>query len=287
MKYPLIYLFVILAIGLAVVPVKGEGLNDQSDQSDQEMPKRIPNFEDIELQSNDPLSEFYFDQLMLRYSKNDSTLNLIDYYYLYYGSAFQASYNPLAVSPYADSLHTILASANLDKRKVVFFIEKTLEVNPFSLRNLNALAYVQALSGDTLRAENQLRKVEMLAQTILLSGTGLTRDKAWFVAYKSDITDFLDLMNVKVSNVIPITIDIEFVSKVLPVGAKQRAANSPKIKGYYFNYQLVNRYVIDNATQIKAQADKGKRKMEFNPLYNPRSDKSILPPSKRGSRKSK
>lgn len=242
--------------------------------------KEIPDFERIERVTFDPQSDCYFESLMVRYLQGDTLLGAEDYYYLYYGSSLQESYDPLARSAYSDSLELALSgiTTTISESQLAYLeccLQQILMVNPFSIRDLNALAFIYSQQGKQTQASALVYKVGMLAYTIRNSGSGATRDSPWWVVNKGDITDIMNLMNINIGNVVPITIDIEFVSQVRPVGAK--------VKGYYFNYAPVNAYVVDNGAALAAKSNK--KKLEVNAIRDPRTGKNLLPRDKKKKKK--
>ena len=61
--------------------------------------QRVPDNEEILAEIIDGESSHYYPHLMERYMAGDTTLTLDDYYYLYYGYAYDDSYDAHAVLP--------------------------------------------------------------------------------------------------------------------------------------------------------------------------------------------
>lgn len=251
--------------------------NTQQIQQDVEIQLHEPNFQEIEDMTTDPSSPYFYDLLMYRYNKNDTLLNAVDYYNLYYGYSLQKEYNPEYESPYRDSVAVVLGG--LDKLEVQdyelleYYMQKILEANPFSIRDINALAFVYENMGQVGKAMEQMYKVDLLMHTIKYSGTGLTKDSPWTVVFRQNATDVVTLLGMSSVRETIITADVSYLG--------QTAAPGIRKMGYFFSFEPINLYLAKKAQEETQSQKPPKRKMEFNPLYNPRSESNILPKNKR------
>lgn len=231
--------------------------------------QKVPDLDQIESTITNPGSKFYYPQLMHRYMASDSTLTSEDYYFLYYGYPFQSEYRPLMDSPYTDSLkssfgrHTNPTPEEFER--MARYCTKILEVEPFNLRDINALAFSYSMTGRESEAALEMRKVNMIAQTIKSTGSGLTDKSPWWVIYQSHIEDLLNLMNCNYTRAILISSTVEFI----PVSNME----DKKQKGYYFNYSEIYRQKPDYLNKD----NRPRRKLELNPWYNPKSKLNRLP----------
>lgn len=218
---------------------------------------------DIEAQVITPASKYFYPVLYERYEKNDTTLTLDDYRYLYYGYMFQAEYEPHKETSYVDSLSNILAADGaifLDKSTSTYisYIEKILEDRPFSLKFINMMVYLyKEKVRDEEKAYYYSRKFDMILSAIFSTGSGKSQKSPWYVLYRGDAQSVLYFIGADVSKRIYITASIEYYHLT------QRQGD---VRGYYFNFDPI---------YTRPNEPKGKRKMELNPMYNPKSDKYI------------
>lgn len=217
----------------------------------------------------DVTSPYYYPKLMTRYEKGDTTLTLDDFRHLYYGYPEQRGYKPLLTSPYADSLEMAFGKktrpeAN-DYRRIVGFAREILKEEPFSMRDMNVLAFAYQMLDEPDKAAVQMFKIRGVLNAIRSTGTGLAEESPWYVIYMRDAQDVLNLIGAKFTKFIILTRTVEFA----PVYNMPNKRN----KGYYFDYSEVYKRRPD---YLDAEP-KQKRKFEVNPLYNPRSKQNILP----------
>lgn len=218
---------------------------------------------EIEAQVMTPNAKYYYPQLYERYEKGDTSLTYEDYRHLYYGYIYQAEYQPHKESPYVDSLSNLLnknsAEFNImNASKSIEYLDKILEDRPFSLKFLNMMVYLynqQIRDGD--KALLYAYKFNMLLSTIFSSGDGKSKDRPWLVLYRSDAMSILQFIGADVTKRIYITANIEFYN------LREKQGD---VRGYYFDFDPI---------YLRPYEPKGKRKMEINPLYNPKSDKYI------------
>lgn len=220
-------------------------------------------FSDIELEVSSPATKYYYPVLYERYEKGDTSLNLDDYRHLYYGYMFQAEYQPHKESPYVDSLSkTISMDGDIftDKSamKCIGYLEKILDDRPFSLKFLNMMSYLYAEKvRDEKRAQIYSYKFNMVLSTIFSSGNGRVKNSPWLVLYRSDAQSVLQFLGADVTKRVYITTNVEYYH------LRER---QEYVRGYYFDFDPIYTRPLE---------PKGKRKMEFNPLSNPKSDKYI------------
>lgn len=220
------------------------------------------NLERIEMSVVVPSSPYFYPSLVERYNKNDSTLTVDDYRYLYYGYAFSSNYEPYTNSPYADSVANVILT---DRRiitassspKLIYYIGKILEKEPFNIEFLNMISYIYGKMGDDDAARIYSTKLNMILMAIFSSGTGVMKESPWFVLYRSDVMNVLSILGVEVTRRAYITKSVEYYRLTEKLG---------EIKAFYFDFSLILK-VPDNTQR--------KRRFEFNPYYNPKSDKFI------------
>lgn len=238
-------------------------------QADSAVVAAPPDYARIAAEVGDVRSPYYYPRLFGRYERGDTTLTFEEYRYLYYGYPEQKGYKPLLASPYADSLEQAFGKKTRleadDFRRVVRFAHEILREEPFSMRDLNALAFAYQMLDEPERAAEQMFKIRRILSTIRATGTGLREDSPWYVIYQRDAEDVLNLLGAQYTKFIIVSRSVEFA----PV------YNMPdrKNKGYYFDYSEIYKRRPDYLDDRPKQ----KRRLEINPLYNPRSKQSVLP----------
>ena len=230
-----------------------------------------PNINAIQTISSDPFSPFYIENLLTRYRANDTTLNAKEYEYLYYGFPETKDYKPLLPSPYTDSLESILSRRSdptkQNMQTVEHYAQQVLELHPFSIRDINVLAFALSSQGEKIEAEKLMYKIKMIVNTIKNSGDGLIEKSPLYVIMNDTPEDYTAYLGLTATRSMIVTSDVLFL----------QITNLPnkKDKGLYFN--------ISEIYKRKPHYLKGykpKRKMELNPLYNPKSDLNVLPSKK-------
>ncbi|MEN8119936.1 MAG: DUF4919 domain-containing protein [Bacteroidota bacterium] len=130
-------------------------------------------------------SNFNFEKLIKRYQANDTTLDIIDYKYLYYGYTFTDTYEPYARnSEQEKKVNKLLAKQNpttTDYKNILKITSSVLKQNPFDLD----MIWITHLSYSKLRKESEakkwLYKFDKIIETIFKSGDGLSIETAMTV----------------------------------------------------------------------------------------------------------
>lgn len=233
---------------------------------------RPPDYQQIATETADAASPYYYPELMRRYERGDTTLTLEDFRHLYYGYPAQPGYKPLLASPYADSLEQAFGKRSRleagDYRRVVQFAREILREEPFSMRDLNVLAFACQMLDEPEKAAVQMAKIRGILEAIRSTGTGLREESPWYVIYLRDAEDVLNLLGARFTKFIVVSRSVEYAPVYnMPEGMGKR------FKGYYFDYSEVYRRRPDYLDNLP----KPKRRLEVNPLYNPHSKQSVLP----------
>ncbi len=227
-----------------------------------------PDYEGIAGLVTDPTSEYYYPDLLRRYQLGDTTLTLRDFRLLYYGYPTQAGYRPLMESPYVDSLQRVFGRRTSPTaehyRQVVRYAGYILRDEPFSLRDLNALAFAYQMLGESELAERQLVKMSGVLEAIRSTGDGLREQSPWYIVYMRDAQDVLSLMGLSSSRMVIVSRTVGYAALSNAQGRRQ--------KGYYFDYSEAYRRKPDYLDELKQE-----RRLEFNSRYNPRSKQYTLP----------
>jgi hypothetical protein len=158
---------------------------------------RKPDYDSIRKATQTESSAFFYPKLMSRYLGNDTLMSPEEYRALYFGFLFQPGYSPYKVSIYADSVRALFSKDSLgamDFPRLIRFEKAILKDDPFSLRDLNVLAYAYERQGDTAGALFSGFKLSLIAETILFSGDGKSEETAWHVIQVSHEYDLLNLL---------------------------------------------------------------------------------------------
>lgn len=142
-------------------------------------------FKEIKIEVLAKNSNFNFEKLFKRYQSNDTTLDIIDYKYLYYGYTFMDSYEPYAQnSDQGKKINKLLAKQNpstTDYKNILKLTAGVFKENPFDLD----MIWITQLSYSKLRNESKakkwLYKFDKIIETIFKSGDGLTVETAMTV----------------------------------------------------------------------------------------------------------
>lgn len=235
---------------------------------------QTPDYKAIKDSINNTHSQYYYPLLMGRYQLADTTLTASDYHYLYYGYPEMDLYRPLLQNSYTDSLSMAFGTRATPSmhtyERIIFLCKGILQQEPFNLRDMNALAFAYSQIGDTVMAQKVMRQIEMVIKTIKNSGTGLTEQSPWYITYYNHAEDIMNLLGASFRRPIIMTRTVEF----FPI---EKVLGNKKMKGYYFDFAPVYFRRPDYLDEV----DKPKRKLEVNPLYNPKSKHNTLSPPKK------
>lgn len=197
--------------------------------------QRTVDNEEILAQITNGDSQYYYPRLMGRYMVGDRTLTEDDYYYLYYGYAFQDSYNPLNPAPIESSKILAIFERNpepgfSDALEIIALAKEVMKSTPFSPTNINFLTYAYGIVGDTINERTSSEQFKKIISTIKSTGTGVKENSPWVVLSFADAGDVIASMGLQVGRRIIVSRSVEFISLTIPEG---------KIKGYYFDYSRV------------------------------------------------
>ncbi|MDE6861884.1 MAG: DUF4919 domain-containing protein [Alistipes sp.] len=219
---------------------------------------RIPDEEDIAMRTMDASSPYYYTNLMLKYRHGTAPLSAEEYYYLYYGYAYQTDYRPFANNAALDQMLAVMAGINPDQPQVgqleslIEYGTEALEIDPFSPKVLNMMAYAYGALGDTQREQLYFNHLNGVLQTIESTGTGLKENLPWHVLLFSHAYDLLASKGYLYNEGRIISRTVQYV----PLKEK----TYDKKKGFYFDYSRVYRNKPDDV-EIKRD-----RTWQFNNL---------------------
>ncbi len=132
---------------------------------------------------DDAWSEQY-DVLIDRYIQGDSTLNIDQKRFVYYGSVFQEFFNPYYSGDAVDSLMTIMNQPDhktIDWDKTRQLATAILMENPFDLTAIITLYTYYSHNNQEVQAKEYFNRLQTIFDAILSSGDGLNQDSAYYV----------------------------------------------------------------------------------------------------------
>ena len=196
--------------------------------------QRVPDNDEVLARISNTGSRYFYPIPFSRYMAGDTTLTADDYYYLYYGYAYQDSYKPLETIT-AEDLMLDVFSRNpqpnvIESEKIVEYGLEVMKADPFSPRTLNFMTYAYGVMGDTVNGRINADRLAKVLATIESSGTGLKEESPWHVLQFTHSADVLAAKGVDPLKRRVVTRTVEYIQLVKPDG---------KIKGYYFDFGRV------------------------------------------------
>lgn len=219
---------------------------------------RIPDEEDIALRTMDAASPYYYTNLMLKYRHGTAPLSDEEYYYIYYGYAYQQDYRPFADNTALDRMLSVMSGINIDQPQVgqleslIEYGNQAMELDPFSPKMLNMMAYAYGALGDKEREELYFNHLNGILRAIESTGTGRKENSPWHVLLFSHAYDLLASKGYIYNEGRIISRTVQYV----PLKEK----TYDKIKGFYFDYSRVYRNKPD---EVEIKRD---RTWQFNNL---------------------
>lgn len=192
-----------------------------------------PDYAVIEKAVKDKDSPYYYPALMARYKADDTTLNLYEYKYLYYGAYFNEAEADSVQRNKADAARTernkIMDKDSLndnDRRRLLQLVNTELSVEPLDLRNLSNKLNICYDLYDTACVKRTEHKLLGILRNIRKSGDGLTCKTAYHIYTIADEYFMLSLLKYK------------FVSQALTADEcdyLEVQPNKDNVSGVYFD----------------------------------------------------
>lgn len=143
-----------------------------------------PDLDRIKKEVYDRKSPYYYPRLMNEFQRNDTTMNLEKYRYLYLGYMFQEDYNPYRAPAFSGRILTNYAKSELTSQEcdsVIKYSDLALLDNPFDLNQMSALIAALRQKGQTNLANIWEYKFNHILMAIVSTGTGADEENAWYV----------------------------------------------------------------------------------------------------------
>ena len=202
--------------------------------SAQETEPQAPDNDAILKDNMNGQSSNYYPSLFMRYMAGDTTLTLDEYRHLYYGYAWQPEYEPFDKPEVKDKLLLLVAqtkdSLTLENaEQIVDYANEVMRFDPFSPGNLNFLIYGYGAIGNKVQEQINYHRLQMIAKTIMSSGTGLKETSPWHVLTFAHATDMMAYLGQDYGTRRVVSRTTEYV----PLLVRQPGG----VKGYYFNFE--------------------------------------------------
>lgn len=218
----------------------------------------VPTEEEILRNTLDTSSPYYYTNLMLKYRAGAESLTADEYFYLYYGYYYSEDYRPFTENRAFDDLMDVMSGLNPNQPTIgqlELIVERgvaALEVDPFSPKVLNILAYAYGALSDSNREQLYFNHLNGILGAIDRSGTGLKEESPKHILMFSHAYDLLASQGHNYHEARIISRTVEYV----PLKAKSQDGT----KGFYFDYSRIYSQKPDNVTF------KRERTWQFNNL---------------------
>lgn len=197
----------------------------------------VPYEEDILKHTLSTSSPYYYTNLMLKYKLGTEAMSDMEYYYLYYGFAYQESYRPFADNKALDEMMNVMSGINPSNPTVAqleALVElgvESMEIDPFNPKVLNLMAYAYGALDDTHREQQYFNHLNGILRAIEMSGTGLKEESPWHILMFSHAYDLVASNGYAYNEGKVLSRTTVFVPLIRKSGNKT--------KGYYFDYSRI------------------------------------------------
>ncbi len=193
------------------------------------IPRKKPDFSQIQREINDRTSPYYYPRLMEEFQRNDTIMKLDKYRYLYLGYSLQEDYNPYR-TPSFTNMAANIDRANLTRQEcdtVIKYCNMAMQDNPFDLQQMSTLISALRQRGSTALADIWQYKFNYILMAIVSTGTGLDEENAWYVIEPQHEYVLLNMMGFVITNHLFYEPYYEFLTVT--------DRNGKSAGGYYFN----------------------------------------------------
>jgi hypothetical protein len=156
-----------------------------------------PDYAQIKRNVKEPVSSYYYPNLMERYMAGDEKMTPEEEQHVYFGFVYQPQYMPEDTSVYNNRLADVLSKKSLtpdDYISILEYSDALLLEDPFNLRALNAKLLVYAQQNNTEEYKKTAQQRRIVQNAIVGTGDGMSEKTAFHViklAHKYDILPFL------------------------------------------------------------------------------------------------
>jgi hypothetical protein len=215
--------------------------------------QKVPDEEDILAKTMSTDSPYYYPAMMIRYLAGDTTLTDEDYYYLYYGYAYDGHYDAHATLPGENRILEIFASSPMPSKAQAQVMlegaEENMKVDPFNPGNINMMTFAYSILGDTINEIVSADRFSKIIKAIESSGTGRKESSPWHVLRFTHANDVVAAKGYAIENRQVRTATVEYI---------KLAKNPDNVKGLFFDFGRVYWKPYEGVPQ------RHKSKWEFN-----------------------
>lgn len=195
--------------------------------------QRVPDEDDVlgKVMSSD--SPYYYPPLMIRYMAGDLTLTADDYYYLYYGFAYDSAYDAHAELPGENRILEMFAGGTTPGREqaeaMLEAAKENMMADPFNPGNINMMTFAYNLLNDTINEIISADRFNKVVAAIKSSGTGTKESSPWHVLRFTHANDVVASMGYAIESRQVRTRTVEYI----------RLVKNPDMKGLFFDFGRV------------------------------------------------
>ena len=157
----------------------------------------LPNLDQIEKETQNKNSDFYFSKLMDRFEKGDSTMTLLEKHHLYYGYTFQEAYSPYnRLTDVIGKINEIHIKENLnevDLKNLIDFSNTILKDFPFDLGALENKVYAYEELDDQKNLTKTITQANIILDAVFSTGNGREPSSAFHVI---DVRNEYSVLNI-------------------------------------------------------------------------------------------
>ena len=160
---------------------------------------KAPSYDQIEKNTQDRSSEFYYPPLLKKLQTGNDSLSASEYEHLYFGYVFQPTYKPYGVFSKDKELQ-VYYQKDPDPKDIPalkILLKEALDEFPFDFTAMMFLSYIYHLEGDEDKSALLSKHFEGFAKAITTSGDGLTCETAMHVISISHEYHMLQLFDIE------------------------------------------------------------------------------------------
>ncbi|PIE50235.1 MAG: hypothetical protein CSA38_04065 [Flavobacteriales bacterium] len=189
-----------------------------------------PDYTKIEKNIQNKESNLFYDTLMKRFLKADSTMTLQEKRHLYYGYIFHKDYSPYSNSDYSDSLNTILEKQKslekVETNTIIDLTNKILSETPFDLNAFVYQLYALDKNKNKQAFKKRVTQMRIIIDALMSSGNGINEKQAFYVIYTSHEYNLLKVLGFKFGGTQSLIKHFDYLTL---------AENDSQLEGLYFD----------------------------------------------------
>ena len=193
------------------------------------------NFAEIEEQTLDSSSSFFYPKLVARLASFDTTLSLEDFTHLYFGNVYTEAYNPYGESEYHEDFLQAYREGRF--KEAITFGKKILAENPVNIKITLRMAVCYHSIDQLDTAKLYGFQYAHFLLSILSSGDGASTETAFVVIKIADEYTLMDDMGLTATSQSLISDPTNGPTDLMTISKKgqKKRKGKKKIKALYFN----------------------------------------------------